>query len=153
MWNTIQNKKKSRVIWKLISKEFILKNAGIFEYFLNFSPLLCKWPSNQPAWFCKQIQLQWTQTSQDYALDDVFQSVLAPMPKTDLPAQHISQTLLLYYNPSKDLRKIKVETVLEEMRQGKGQVFCIIRSLYLTITIRININKIPFLPLWKTHSS
>lgn len=75
------------------------------------------------------------------------------MPKTDLPAQHISQTLLLYYNPSKDLRKIKVETVLEEMRQGKGQIFCIIRSLYLTITIRININKIPFLPLWKTHSS
>lgn len=29
------------------------------------------------------------------------QLVLAPRPKTDLPAQHISQTLLLYYKPFK----------------------------------------------------
>lgn len=81
------------------------------------------------------------------------QLVLAPRPKTDLPAQHISQTLLLYYNPSKHLRKIKVENVLEGMRQGKGQVFCINRSLDLTMTLRTNINQISFLPLWKTHSS
>lgn len=75
-----------------------------------------------------------------------FSVLLALMPKTYLPAQHISQTLSLYYNPSKHLRKIKVENVLEEMRQG------INRSLYITMIVRTNINKIPFLPLWKTHS-
>lgn len=55
------------------------------------------------------------------------QLVPAPMPKTPLPAQHISQTLLLYYNPSKHLSKIEVENVLKGMRQGKGQGLCINR--------------------------
>lgn len=38
-----------------------------------------------------------------------------------LPAHHISQALLLYYNPSEYLSKIKVQNVLKGMRQGKAQ--------------------------------
>lgn len=44
------------------------------------------------------------------------QLVPALKPKTHLPAQHISQTLLLYYNPSKHLSKIKAEIVLKGTR-------------------------------------
>jgi len=55
------------------------------------------------------------------------QLVLALTPKTHLPAQHISQTLLLYYNPSKHLSKIEVENMLQRMRQGEGPGLCINR--------------------------
>lgn len=51
------------------------------------------------------------------------QLVPALMPKIHVPAQHISQTLLLHYNPSKHLSKVEVENVLKGMRRrGAGFV-------------------------------